>query len=183
MKCKGEASPSPFKKGRSMENKFEYEIDGRRFIQRQLVPGQIKQLRKFLEGMVLPVDFSPSNILAVLGDRVSEAAAIVLTPSDGTEGGYLALKNKDVKALTEEFEYSLAIETSIQVVTDFFDCNPIASILEKLAGAATKMTDQVITLRRTAMKSTALSQPSQEETSPKETASSGDTVLQSADLT
>ena len=156
-----------------------YEIGGSKFIQRPLVIGQMKQLRDFMKDLVLPANINTVGIITMLGDRISEAAAIVLIPIEGDELASLQtgkLASKDLKALTDELEFSMDAETALKVVEDFFDCNPIASILERLTGMVGK-----VTMKMTEMKSTILSPPLPEETSQSEIASSGDTVSKSVD--
>jgi hypothetical protein len=106
---------------------YEYEIGGRLFIQRPLVLGQLRQLTEEMKGLVIEpgTELSLQNIIGIFGEKISRGIAIVLTPKD------FKLKDKDVDTLTEELEYEMDIETTFKVVEDFFDCNPLSSLLNK----------------------------------------------------
>lgn len=120
-----------------MPEKFEYEIGGKKYIQRPLVLGQINQLMKLLQGVVIPSGVDTLALVSSLGDRLPRAIAIALTP----EGA--SLKDKDINALAEELEFEISPEQTLQVVEDFFVCNPIPSLLEKIGDMAGKITSQM----------------------------------------
>lgn len=133
---------------------FEYEIGGKKYIQKPLVLGQIRQMMNIMQGVVIPDDADTLRIIAALGDKLSKAIAITITP----EG--VAVKDKDINSLAAEIEFELSTETTVQVIEDFFSCNPIASLLERLGGIAEKITSQ---MDKTGLKKSASS--FQEETS------------------
>lgn len=141
-----------------------YNIGGETYIQKPLVLGQLIQLTRLLNGSAFPESPGVTDIIAALGNRLPLALAIVLIP-EGT-----ALKDKDVPALASDLEFMIDPETAIQVVNDFFDCNPINSVLEQLTGMAQKITAAI---PRTIV--TGSSAPSPEEILPGAIASSGDT--------
>ncbi|MDH4100606.1 MAG: hypothetical protein OEV28_08520 [Nitrospirota bacterium] len=146
---------------------FSYKIGNKKYVQKALVLGQIRQLTGLLDGVVLPSD--TSDIVAwvrVLGNKLPGAIAVVLVE----EGAHL--KDKDLELFTRDIEFEISPEQTMQVVQDFFVCNPIASLLENLSGAITKITESQGPAKTG---SNALSSISAPETSLKETASSGDT--------
>lgn len=150
-----------------MPDKFEYEIGGKKYTQKKLVLGQIEQLVDLLENVQLPSDLSARTVVVLLvkDGRMARAASIVFIP-EGVE-----LKDKDIDALAAELKFSMDIDTALTVVEDFFDCNPAAAILKRLAGAVVKIREHI--LKQTGSKTSSASSP--EETSQKETPSSGDT--------
>jgi len=107
-----------------------YEVAGKTYIQKPLVLGQIKQLIGALGNIDIPIsaagDLDAAWLLAVLGDRLPHALAVILIE----EG--MPLPEKDLDALAAQIEASFDIETTVRVVEDFFDCNPAASILDRL---------------------------------------------------
>ena len=146
---------------------FEYEIGGRKFVQKALVLGQVKLLINTIKGVTLPRDATPASLVIALGDKVSDVLAIVLSE----EG--IPLKNKKLRDVQDLIEEHLSIEQSIGMVEDFFDCNPIASISEAMIGLAKKV-EQVMTAKVSKEPSTVSVSPLAEETLPSETISSGD---------
>ena len=146
---------------------FEYEIGGRKFVQKALVLGQVKLLISTIRGVALPRDATPASLVIALGDKVSDVLAIVLSE----EG--IPLKNKKLRDVQDLIEEHLSIEQSIGMVEDFFDCNPIASISEAMIGLAKKV-EQVMTAKVSKEPSTESVSPLAEETLPSETISSGD---------
>jgi hypothetical protein len=157
---------------------FEYEIGGKKYFQKPLVLGQVQQLIEFLKGRKLPDDLSPFKVIEFLGDDLSEGVAIVLS-EDGRH-----LKDKDIVSLTAEIKWSIKPETSFEVIRDFFECNPIASMLEKLTGKIREIVKVMFAgLGPLARKATGLEKPSPssvKETSPKKTTSSGDLPQENA---
>jgi hypothetical protein len=145
---------------------FEYEIGGRKFVQKALVLGQVKLLITTIKGVTLPRDATPASLVIALGDKVSDVLAIVLSE----EG--IPLKNKKLRDVQDLIEEHLSIEQSIGMVEDFFDCNPIASISEAMIGLAKKV-EQVMTAKVSKEPSTESASPLVEETLPSETISSG----------
>ena len=105
---------------------YEYEIDGRTFVQKQLVWGQVRQLLEVIKGIEFPENVSARDIIRILDDKILLALAVVLT-----EKGQ-SMKDKDLAALASEFEFLIPLETIVKVVEDFFVCNPMVSLLEKI---------------------------------------------------
>jgi len=150
-----------------------YEIGGKKYIQRTLVLGQIKQAREVLSGIVMPSNLTVQDILMALEDRLPLALAIVLTPEGESPRG------KNIQSLAEELEFAIEPEQAVEVIEDFFICNPVASVSERLLGMVKKVREMVA--KKTGSTSSASSLP--EETSPEETPSSGDTPLENASPT
>jgi hypothetical protein len=140
---------------------FEYDIGGKKYIQRPLVLGQIRQLMRAIEGVRIPQDIDTIGLISALGDKLPIAIAIVLT--DETP-----LKDKNIDSLASQIEFEISPETTMQVVEDFFACNPIASLLERISGMANKISE---TIKVTGLEISSAS--SAEETLQKETQSCG----------
>src|SRR4030042_716835 len=138
-------------------NEFKYEIGGKTYIQRPLVLGQVRQICDLLQDVTIPGNADMAVIIGILGDGMPEALGMV-------------------PALAEEIEFEITGEQIMQVIDDFFSCNPIASYLERLTGMLNAARKKVI--KRTGLKKSASSSP--EETSPKGMPSSGDTPPESA---
>ena len=113
---------------------FTYEINGKRYVQRPLVLGQLKQLTEVLKGLAWTSGTDLTDIIALVGGRLPSALAVVLTEEGALPG------KKDIPSLAKELEDALDADTAIKVVEDFFTSNPVASLLERLRGLAGKMT-------------------------------------------
>ncbi len=115
---------------------FKYQIGGKTYIQKPLVLGQVKQLNALLDGMVIPKDISVSGLIKLLGDKLPLALAIVLTEKGKHP------KDKDIEALAKELEFEIDADTTSKVVEDFFDCNQIVSLIERIQGVINKARSQ-----------------------------------------
>jgi hypothetical protein len=157
------------KEGESMPEQFKYEIGGKKYIQRALVWGQIRQLKSIFQDIAIPATFQPSMIMGLLNDdNILKSVAVVLIP-DGVNP-----KDKDLEALASELEFGLTPEIVMQVVEDFFDCNPIVSLSEKLGGMLKNLKEKILSQTKTPSSPPVSSSP--EGTSPNGTESSGDTL-------
>jgi hypothetical protein len=136
---------------------YEYEIGGKKYIQKPLVWGQVKQMRVIVSRIKFGSDFEPAGMMDLLGDNVPSFCAIVLRE----EGQNLVDKN--LEALTSEFEEKLDVGTSIKVLEDFFVCNPIDLISKSLLGVGEMV--GVIIRERKKIQSIVQSVPSLEGTS------------------
>lgn len=116
-----------------MEEKV-YEIGGRKFVQRKVVWGQAKQIIKEIEGVELPSEFTPKDVLKVLESRLPRLVSIVLIP----EGESARTKKND--EMLEFFEWEMSLEQTMEIIEDFFVCNPIPSWLDKVGAGMSKMT-------------------------------------------
>jgi len=142
---------------------FTYKIDGTIFVQMPLVLGQLRQLLAVLKNVEIPAVADALGLIQAVGDRLPEALAVVLTERGQSP------RDKDLAALADRLAFSVTPETTLQVVEDFFDCNPVSSLLERLAGVMANATRNLAPIG-----STTLSSSSPQETSPGETRSSGD---------
>lgn len=147
-----------------MEEK-KYQIGGKTYIQRPLVLGQIKQLMALLRGVVIPAGITALGIIELLGDRLPEAAAIVLTEEGKSP------RNKDMPRLAEETEFALNAEQILEIVEGFFLLNPLSSLLSRLAGMMESL-PEVLTMPSARLSS--LSSLSAPETSASKTELSGE---------
>ena len=167
------------------QEKFTYVIGGRKYLQRPLVFGQVKQLSKLMKNIVIPGNFNPAVLIAAFGEQISAALAIVLCEAASVEGKSQDdiekyLRERDRAALEAKLDWSIEPETIASVIDDFFDCNPIASLLEKFGAIGEKIMGQI---KKEKTPSTPSLPSSPEETSPKETASSGDAPPETANRT
>ena len=104
----------------------EYVIGDRKFVQKRLVWGQARQLIKEIEGVELPSEYTPKDILRLLEAKLPNLISIVLIPEGQTA------KAKDNATTLEFLEWELSLEQTVSIVEDFFECNPIPSWLEKI---------------------------------------------------
>lgn len=111
---------------------FTYEINGKTYTQKKLVLGQVAALSALLGGVRLYAA-DAMGLIAGLGELLPHALAIVLIP----EGQHPA--DKDMAAMQREL-YDTDLEMAIKVVEDFFDCNPLPSLLERVTGLTAKVT-------------------------------------------
>ena len=108
----------------------EYTINGTLYTQSALVLGQWRQLLNILKDVAVPADASAGQLAVILGDRLPAAFAVVLNPAG------VSLRDKDLRAVADDLEFALSTETAIQVIEDFFVCNPLSSLLERIGGVA-----------------------------------------------
>ena len=134
---------------------FKYEIDGKVYVQKELVWGQVKQIIDVLKGVTFPPNPTPLDIISILDERLPSALAIVLT-----EEGQ-SVKDKDLTALSSELSFKISLGVTMQVIEDFFDCNPTALLLERLQKLIGKISNEVTQ----GILSTGSSSSSAEETS------------------
>jgi hypothetical protein len=155
-------------KGNIMTEK-KYAIGGKVYIQRALVLGQTRQLLRLLDGITLPGNLEIRSLIETLGESLPAALAIVLTEEGKSP------KDKDLDALASEMEFAITLEQTAQVVEDFFGCNSLPSLLNKMTEAAGKIGAG---MKATELKTSASSLPA--EISPGGTESSGASPLPNA---
>jgi hypothetical protein len=115
-----------------------YEIGGRKFTQKKLVWGQVKQINNLVKGVQIPAaGWTPADLIDILGDKLPYAVAILIIEDN------IPLKDKNVDELAGFIEGCAYLETILQVIEDFFDINPISSILEKLGVGLRHLTKRV----------------------------------------
>ncbi len=144
----------------------EYDINGRAFVQRPLVLGQIQQILRIMDGLALPDPLTLASLLDALGGRLYSAIAVVITEKGCSP------RDKDLEALAKEVEWSVPLETALEIVDDFFVLNPASSLLGKAGGMVGRLNGMMGTLLGG---STRPSSSSPGATSPGATPSSGDT--------
>jgi hypothetical protein len=115
-----------------------YEIGGKNYIQKPLVLGQIRQLLEVLKGVTIPANSDTLALVNAMSDRLPAALAVVLIPE-----GLSSLRDKDLDALALEIAFAITPEQTLGVVEDFFDCNPLPSLLNRLGMAAGKIKQQM----------------------------------------
>lgn len=143
-----------------------YTIDGKTYEQRPLVYAQYRQLIEALQGFDLEGCDSSEAIMTNLGDRLPRALAIVLVE----KGKHL--RDKDLDAFASDLEYSIDPLVALEVVSDFFTCNPVPDLISSLAGMMHLVSEARSAKLNAASKSSSSS--SAEEISASETPSSGD---------
>jgi len=147
-----------------------YQIGNKTYLQRPVVMGQLGLLLPLLESVhITETGMQAGNILAALGRNLPRALAVVLI-EDGTS---VREAMHDLDARTEEMQWAMSPETALEVIEDFFDCNPISSIAQRITGAAERVRERTQTQAgnrslRDGSTSSAV------ETSPGGTQSSGD---------
>lgn len=149
----------------------QYQIGGKTFVQKPVVLGQFRLLTPIVSGIAIGADATAAGLVAVLGERLPEALAIVLV-EDGANVRE-AMKDASRAERSAEIEWTIDPETAVEVISDFFECNPISSLSEKITGMAGKLTDQ-LKPKKTVMELNPSSSLSPEATSPEETGSSGE---------
>jgi len=144
-----------------MEEK-KYEIGDKAYVQRTLVLGQWKELGAILKNIAIPNDINPISLVTSLGNNLFAVMAVILTEDGRSPRG------KNIPQLAEEIEYGITPETAIETLSDFFDFNPIPSLLNNLWNLAKIVREKTmeIGLTSSAFSSAAV-------TSPDETGSSG----------
>jgi hypothetical protein len=122
---------------------FRYEIGSKTFTQGPLVLGQVRQLLEVLKDFHFPEEFTAPQLMELLGpDRFPAALAVVLT-EDGKSP-----RDKDLAALAADLEFSITAEMALQVVNDFFACNPVSSLLAGMSGALGTMAANLATAKK-----------------------------------
>jgi len=119
------------------EKEFTYKIGEKEYTQRQLVWGQVRQLALLLKDVSIGDDLSEASLISSIGDRIHKALAIVLTEKGAS------VKDKDLVVCATELEFNIDLDMIMRVIEDFFVCNPIISILEKLSGAVKALREKV----------------------------------------
>jgi hypothetical protein len=119
------------------KKEYKYEIDGKTYIQRPFVIGQIGQMMEVLKGIGMPSSIDALGIAKLLGDKLPDTLAIILT-EEGTQ-----LRDKNLPELAEIFREYMDIATGAEIIEHFFNANPIVSIFERL----TRMVAQIVPLK------------------------------------
>lgn len=147
----------------------EYKFGDKTYIQKPLVLGQMRQLSKMFQGLEITGNMTIVTLIDLLGEELPKALAVVLTEKGGS------IRDKQLHEMAEELEYSISIDDAVQVAEDFFECNQVTSLSEKI----TKLFGGMLNLEKTTEETgsnTSVSMPL-EEILPKETGSSGTAPL------
>ncbi|MCE5243398.1 MAG: hypothetical protein ABFD98_11715 [Syntrophobacteraceae bacterium] len=140
-----------------------YCIGGRAFVQRPIVLGQLRLLLAALDGMTFD-SASPLGVLRSLGEKLPAVLSILLVEED--LGVREAMERQEERA--ERIGWEASPEVCLEAVEDFFACNPVSSVSERLG----KILEQVAGETPEASKPPFSS--SAEETSARETGFSGE---------
>jgi hypothetical protein len=127
-----------------MVDTLTYAIGDKMFTQRALVLGQVNQLTGIMKGITFPADIDAVKMIALLSDKLPAALAIVLLDTDSVTDKTKRevaeyLSSRDLDALAKEIAFMVDPETTIKVIEDFFDCNPIPSLLARFTAFAGKV--------------------------------------------
>ena len=121
-----------------MEDIKEYEIEGKIYVQKKMVWGQIKQLIEVIKDLRMPDEFNTAVLIAALGEKAPMAMAVIVTEKGCSP------KDKDLEKIAEEFQFSMQVETAVEIIDDFFGFNPTSLWLEKalkMVGGMQKLVD------------------------------------------
>lgn len=103
---------------------YRYDIGGKVYVQKPLVLGQWQQLLPLLSGITFGAN--AASLIAGFGEQIGTMLAVVLTEEGQSPRG------KDLAVLAEDITFSIDPDTTFKVVEDFFICNRVPSLLEKL---------------------------------------------------
>lgn len=161
-----------------------YIIGEKTYVQREVTIGQANQLSKVMRSIVFPKDFSPISIFMAFGELLPKALAVVLLEEDRVGGKSSDevkdyLKTRDTEQLASDLEWTSTPIQNMQVIEDFFDCNPADSLFRKFAGLIKMIKKRM----EKEISSTSSVSPSPTATSPGEMMSSGASPSPNADRT
>ena len=146
---------------------MKYTIGGVCYTQAPIVLGQSIQLSKVLKGLD-GVLTDLTSFIDIIGDKLPLLMAIVLTPEGEN------LKEKNIYELAEVLSFEADLDITEQVVSDFFICNPITLLLERIE-AATGAVGVIMGRLMLKFFSSTYASSLEEATSQAEIKSSGDT--------
>lgn len=120
---------------RDSKEVFEYQIGDKKYLQKALVMGQVKLLTNLLKTINLPKTLDITEVVTAIQGTITEALAIILVEepvlkeSPKELAAYFSKQAIDERAAS--FEWCIDVDTQLinRVVTDFFACNPVASVL------------------------------------------------------
>lgn len=114
-----------------------YQINGKNYYTSTLKLGQLRQLLNLAKDCIFPENFSTTDLIMILGDKIHTALAIILVEENAL------LKDKDVDALATEIEFTFDLDKTIEVIDDFFVQNYYASLLKKFNETIIKITKKM----------------------------------------
>jgi hypothetical protein len=139
---------------------FKYTIGDKVYLQRKLVLGQVNQILDLIKGLEIPQNATIMDLVTVLGDKISYAVGILLIPADLDH-----LKHKNLHTVVEDIQFDISPEQTLEVIEDFFDCNPISLLLNRVNEIVEKMGEKLNQKKAETEQKNSV-QSSQEETSP-----------------
>ena len=113
-----------------------YLIGETTFIQRPIVLGQLKLLLAALEGVSLHGS-TALEVLQSLGGKLPAVLSTILVE----EGSGVREAMDRLEERAERIEWHATPEICLEVVEDFFACNPVSSVSEKLGSMLDRMAD------------------------------------------
>ena len=122
-----------------------YRIGDKTYIQRPLVLGQYRQLLDVLGKFQVPQPLDVRALIIALGSDIAQAIAIVLTPAPLWRRlirRWPSPRDKKIEALAAKIDFAITPEQIIEVIEDFFVCNPLPLLLSKLHTVAGLITVQ-----------------------------------------
>jgi len=128
-------------KERSDMQEKTYEINGKTYVHRPQVLGQLKQLEELLKGTNIPAGAGAMGIVEALGDKVPIALAIILTEQGKSP------QDKDLEALAAEMLWGVDLAQTMEIVDDFFSINPLSSAFAKVVGMMERFAEQVLAMQ------------------------------------
>lgn len=114
------------------DTEYLYKIGNKEYRLKPLVMGQVNQLINLLKDVQIPADATIGTIVLILGERLTEAIAIILHTD-------VPLKDKNLQQVIEDLSFDLTPEQALEIVNDFFDCTPISSIFERIGKTVEKI--------------------------------------------
>ncbi|MEW5804873.1 MAG: hypothetical protein AB1847_22535 [bacterium] len=117
------------------EEEKRYSINGKTYVQRQLVLGQINQLLSVLNDIPI-TNITPQSILISLGAKIPAALAVLLIPEEST------VKDRDLKAIEDDMFFCPA-DVILEILDDFLSLNPISSFQDKLKNFKTLLVKEI----------------------------------------
>ena len=118
----------------------EYTIGDRKYVQRPLVVGQFNRLVPLIEGIRVSQESTPADLIKAFGGVLPDALAVVLLP-EGEEVA-ASFEPNALTARRSHLEWNTGPEAALEVIEDFFDCNPVSSIFERLTGMMTTVREK-----------------------------------------
>jgi hypothetical protein len=121
------------------EKQFSYTINGKTYLLKPLVMGQLNQLLTLLKDVEIAEEMPVSSIISIVGEKLSEAFAIILHDPD------VSLKTKHIQNLASEISFApeMTTDLTLRIVEDFFDCTPISLLLKKVNETVEKVSTKI----------------------------------------
>jgi hypothetical protein len=117
-----------------------YEICGKTYVQRPVVLGQFNLLLPVLKGLEISGG-SAVEVAFSLGEGLHKALAVVLIEEGQTVRD--ACRPECLLEREADIQWAIDPEVVVEVIEDFFECNPISSISEKIGNAMSKLNSRL----------------------------------------